>query len=144
VTANAEYVRQIEEALRACQKSIGQLRTALLAVEPALDKPFPDDPRWTPWSRFIDRPWRSAATASELARAALVTYVWLCDCGGFEHDITPHETMGCLCSPAHMGHRQTVMHTDVYTNAIANMIVECYELGFEWHLAAAPNKKGNK
>lgn len=62
---------ELVAALRACYRSIGQLRTSLITVEPFLDKPFPDDPRWTPWSRFIDRPWRQAATASELARAAL-------------------------------------------------------------------------
>ncbi|MFE7720112.1 hypothetical protein ACFU44_13845 [Nocardia rhizosphaerihabitans] len=30
------------------------LDAALFAVKPHLDKPYPDDPRWTPWSRFVE------------------------------------------------------------------------------------------
>lgn len=68
---NVQSNEQLVEALRACQKSIGDLRTAFIVVEGCLDKPYPDDPRWSPWTRFVQRPWNAAATASEMARAAL-------------------------------------------------------------------------
>ena len=30
-----------------------RLNSALIAVEPLLTNPYPDDPRWTPWTRFV-------------------------------------------------------------------------------------------
>lgn len=34
--------------------------TAGLTVQPTLDKPYPDDPRWTPWSRWMGQPCHDA------------------------------------------------------------------------------------
>lgn len=31
-----------------------KLRSGLFAVEPQLNKPYPDDPRWTPYTRFVE------------------------------------------------------------------------------------------
>jgi hypothetical protein len=30
------------------------LAASLIAVAPHLNKPYPDDPRWTPWTRFVE------------------------------------------------------------------------------------------
>lgn len=35
-------------------KKYKDLSAGLFAVKPNLDKPYPDDPRWTPWSRFVE------------------------------------------------------------------------------------------
>lgn len=39
-----------------------------LVVKPSLDKPYPDMPAWTPWSRFMEAP---AREAYELGHALL-------------------------------------------------------------------------
>jgi hypothetical protein len=31
-----------------------KLKAGLFAVKPHLDKPYPDDPRWSPWTRFVE------------------------------------------------------------------------------------------
>jgi len=31
-----------------------KLRSGLFAVEPLINKPYPDDPRWTPYTRFVE------------------------------------------------------------------------------------------
>ena len=31
-----------------------------LTVQKSLDKPYPDDPRWTPWTRWMGQPCRDA------------------------------------------------------------------------------------
>jgi len=33
---------------------------AALTVEPTLKQPYPDDPRWSPWTRWVERPAREA------------------------------------------------------------------------------------
>lgn len=35
-------------------KKYKYLRAGLLGIKPILDKPYPDDPRWTPWTRFVE------------------------------------------------------------------------------------------
>jgi hypothetical protein len=40
-----------------------KLKAGLFAVDPLLKKPYPDDERWTPWTRFI------GPQASQLERA---------------------------------------------------------------------------
>lgn len=48
-----ELLGQAAEALWGCAK-------AALTVEHSLDKPYPDDPRWSPWTRWVERPAREA------------------------------------------------------------------------------------
>jgi hypothetical protein len=31
----------------------------IIAIKPHLTTPYPDDPRWTPWSRFAERALRT-------------------------------------------------------------------------------------
>lgn len=44
---------------------------AAIVVHPTLDKPYPDDPRWTPWTRFMEKPARRAYNLSFLLRRQL-------------------------------------------------------------------------
>lgn len=46
-------------------RSVGK---AALLVKPTLTEPFPDDPRWTPWSRFMEQPARRAYNLGILLR----------------------------------------------------------------------------
>jgi hypothetical protein len=48
-----ELLRQAADALWACAK-------AALTVEPMLKEPYADDPRWSPWTRWVERPAREA------------------------------------------------------------------------------------
>lgn len=43
----AEQLAQVQEARRS-------VIAALITVHGFLDTPYPDDPRWTPWTRFIE------------------------------------------------------------------------------------------
>lgn len=40
---------------------------SLIAVKGHLDTPYPDDPRWTPWTRFIERTLRDVDELGALA-----------------------------------------------------------------------------
>lgn len=42
-------------ALDVLRKARVSIAASLIAVKPHLDAPYPDDPRWTPWTRFIER-----------------------------------------------------------------------------------------
>jgi len=42
-----ELLEQAAEALWECSK-------AALTVKPDLDKPYRDDPRWSPWTRWVE------------------------------------------------------------------------------------------
>lgn len=42
-----ELLEQAAETLMNCAK-------AALTVKPNLDKPYPDDPRWSPWTRWVE------------------------------------------------------------------------------------------
>ena len=44
-----------------------EIIASLIAVKPHLDAPYPDDPRWTPWTRFVER---TLARVDELAKLA--------------------------------------------------------------------------
>lgn len=63
------------EALRETHHAIQETAKALIVVEPKLKEPYPDDPRWSPWTRWFDRsessPWRLLVKADVKARAAL-------------------------------------------------------------------------
>lgn len=43
---------------------------SLIAVKGHLDTPYPDDPRWTPWTRFVERAMRQVEELAEIARQA--------------------------------------------------------------------------
>jgi hypothetical protein len=48
-----EQLIDASDALRAVGK-------AAIVVKPTLDKPYPDAPEWTPWTRFMERPAKRA------------------------------------------------------------------------------------
>lgn len=37
------------------KRAWSRLVTGLIAVSPHLAHPYPDDSRWTPWSRFVEK-----------------------------------------------------------------------------------------
>ena len=45
------------------------IAASLIAVKGHLDTPYPDDPRWTPWTRFIERTLRQVDELADLAGA---------------------------------------------------------------------------
>ena len=57
-------LRQADEALR---RNI----VTWIALAPLLDEPYPDDPRWTPYTRFAKRAMRQAGDARKAIREAL-------------------------------------------------------------------------
>ncbi|MEV4863242.1 hypothetical protein [Streptomyces ossamyceticus] len=48
--------------------SIGR---ACIVVQPTLDVPYTDDPRWSPWTRWVQRPARTAYNLGALLRRQL-------------------------------------------------------------------------
>lgn len=71
-------VEPLVEALREAQAALSAMGKTLIAVEGTLKQPYPDDPRWSPWSRFLarsdDSPWPRLCRADTSARAALATF----------------------------------------------------------------------
>ncbi|GAQ64090.1 hypothetical protein [Streptomyces scabiei] len=49
----ADKATAAESILERARQARRRLTSALIAVEPLLVKPYPDDPRWTPWTRFV-------------------------------------------------------------------------------------------
>jgi hypothetical protein len=45
--------RQTDERLKLIKKQLHKLNAGIIAVDFNLNKPYPDDPRWTPYSRFV-------------------------------------------------------------------------------------------
>lgn len=39
--------------LKDLHEAAKKLRSGMFAVQPLLDKPYPGDPRWTPYTRFV-------------------------------------------------------------------------------------------
>jgi hypothetical protein len=35
------------------RQKYSKLWAGLVTVQPVLNQPYPDDPRWTPWTRFV-------------------------------------------------------------------------------------------
>jgi hypothetical protein len=52
-TRAVQRADQAEAALARVRKASRRVTSALIAVEPRLTQPYPDDPRWTPWTRFV-------------------------------------------------------------------------------------------
>lgn len=48
-----QRAEQAEAALERARQARRRMNSALIAVESHLTKPYPDDPRWTPWTRFV-------------------------------------------------------------------------------------------
>lgn len=81
----AQYLERLIQALRLSQENEKRYREALevtrvamrdaaanvIAVEGSTDTPYPDDPRWSPWSRFLERALRRLSSAEEVSRQAL-------------------------------------------------------------------------
>ncbi|MEU1800842.1 hypothetical protein [Streptomyces sp. NPDC019937] len=44
---------ELRAALDRARTARRRVSSALVAVAPLLDQPYPDDPRWTPWTRFV-------------------------------------------------------------------------------------------
>ncbi|MGW0821801.1 hypothetical protein [Streptomyces sp. NPDC002845] len=61
-----QQLTEAADALRAIGK-------ACIVVKPTLDVPYPDDPRWTPWTRWVERPARTASNLGILLRRQLGT-----------------------------------------------------------------------
>lgn len=66
-----ERERALEEAMREAKKALRANVITWIVLEGALGTPYPDDPRWTPWTRFGERAFRRAGEALEVVRAAL-------------------------------------------------------------------------
>lgn len=49
----ADKVIAAEDTVERVRQARRRLTSALIAVEPLLTTPYPDDPRWTPWTRFV-------------------------------------------------------------------------------------------
>jgi hypothetical protein len=52
-----------DELIRLLQQAAAALEAAgraALVVKGTLIKPYPDDPRWSPWTRFVEQPARDA------------------------------------------------------------------------------------
>jgi hypothetical protein len=43
---------------------------SLIAVKPHLDVPYRDDPRWTPWTRFVERTLDRVDELAEIAKGS--------------------------------------------------------------------------
>jgi len=48
-----ERAEQAEAAIERARRARRRINSALIAVESLLTSPYPDDPRWTPWTRFV-------------------------------------------------------------------------------------------
>lgn len=44
---------------------------ALIVVKGSLDKPYPERPEWSPWSRWVEKAFHQGAAAEEVARLTL-------------------------------------------------------------------------
>jgi hypothetical protein len=63
---SARPERETLEAARTLRRDI---IASLIAVRPHLTTPYSDDPRWTPWDRFVERALRDVDALAALAAA---------------------------------------------------------------------------
>lgn len=68
MTRDAELERAGDELANA----FFSLWTGLFAIKPHLDKPYPEDGRWTPWTRFVEQELARAEHAADAWRAARI------------------------------------------------------------------------
>lgn len=98
ITGLRAQLAETADVLRAVGK-------AAIVVHPALNTPYPDEPRWTPWTRWLEKPARRAYNLGVLLRAqqraAGVPHrlsdaaTRLYDAARQQADIQPGHTVGC-------------------------------------------------
>ena len=59
------------EALAESEDALRRVATTCIALSDLLDKPYPDDPRWTPYTRFVKPALQRVERARHCARAVL-------------------------------------------------------------------------
>jgi hypothetical protein len=59
------------ELLKRAADALWKSAKAALVVEHSLDKPYEDDPRWSPWTRWVERPAREAHDLAMVIRKRL-------------------------------------------------------------------------
>jgi hypothetical protein len=63
------------ECFGAPDERVSRLRrdilASLIAVKGSLDQPYPDDPRWSPWTRFVERTLDRVDELAGIAKDAL-------------------------------------------------------------------------
>lgn len=64
---NSDTVR----ALRETHEALKEVLTVLIVVKGLLDKPYPERPGWSPWTRFVEQAFHQGAAAEEVARRTL-------------------------------------------------------------------------
>lgn len=52
--------KELRDLLRQAADALVEVGKKALVVKPTLDKPYPDQPEWTPWTRFLGEPARNA------------------------------------------------------------------------------------
>jgi hypothetical protein len=62
-----DYLALLKEA----DNVIKDLVVALITVEGNLNKPYPERPEWSPWTRWVTRPFRQAGEFNERLRPIL-------------------------------------------------------------------------
>ena len=60
-----------EGLLAAASEALRENITTWITLQPMLNEPYPDDPRWTPWTRFGKRAADIAVEAKAAIRVAL-------------------------------------------------------------------------
>lgn len=68
-----ERAEQLREALRGMITAEQGITADCIAVKHHLDSPYPDDPQWTPWTRFVERGLQRLDAARRKARVALAS-----------------------------------------------------------------------
>lgn len=66
-TQHADPVR----ALRETHEALKEVLKALIVVKGSLDKPYPEKPEWSPWTRWVEKAFSQGAHAEEVARRTL-------------------------------------------------------------------------
>lgn len=73
-------VESANELLKRAADALWESSKAALTVKPNLDKPYDDDPRWTPWARWAERPAHEAHDAAMAIRKHLRADAAVCKC----------------------------------------------------------------
>ena len=68
----AEGIREARRLAADAKEAWNDLVSSLIAVSPYLRQPYPDDARWTPWTRFVEH---EMDRMDETVRA-LVSVLW--------------------------------------------------------------------
>lgn len=88
-------------ALREADDALRQHMTAWITVAPLLEDPYPDDPRWSPWTRYGERACRRGDAARAAVAAALAASPHQ------DTDEGPDGTAPTFCSTPDCGLRAT-------------------------------------